>query len=372
MRWGLVLVLGVLALGTAGCRRQAAAPAVPPSPVSVEPPRPARVAVVDLDQAARAHPRWRELNAIIERIKRTQVDLATVPPPPNLPESDLREALDEEALRLRDAFTQEIDTLRDESRRQLDTYAADLRTAFEAKIKASRDQLVEETTKTISAKREALRRDLRAAELEIMEEYRYPILNLRVRGEVAALSSEAEARAIARQINALQAERDERIREKQEETQNAFVEFQKTAETEVNAQIKAAQAALEAEAQEQVKSKESELRAGLTTLAARRETDFNARMEERRKTLISGAEAQLRTQQQQLVRDVQARAARLQAEIRTLQDQRVRLEDSIVAEVKIEVATIAQEQQLDVVLTRHLANVTAIDLTSIVVRKLRP
>jgi len=48
------------------------------------------------------------------------------------------------------------------------------------------------------------------------------------------------------------------------------------------------------------------------------------------------------------------------------------LTNSIVAEVKIEVATIAQEQQLDVVLTRHLANVTAIDLTSIVVRKLRP
>ena len=58
-------------------------------------------------------------------------------------------------------------------------------------------------------------------------------------------------------------------------------------------------------------------------------------------------------------------------EIRALQEQRVRLEDSILAEVKIEVATIAQQQQLDVVLTRHLANVAAIDLTPDVVEKLK-
>ena len=371
MRRVFAVVLGVLAVGTVGCRRQAAAPVTPPAPVSVEPPRAARVAVVDLQQAARAHPRWRELNAVIERIQRTEVELMVAPPPPPVPETDLRKALDEEAVRLRSAFTKELDALRDESRRQLDAHAADVRKELEAKIEASRADIVAEATKTIDAKREEMRRQLRAVELEIMEEYRYPILNLRVRGEVAALSSEAEARAIARQISALQTERDERIREKQDETQKAFVEFQKTAEADVNARLKAEQTELEGQAQEQVKAKERELQAGLTTLAAQREAEFNTRMEARRRALISGAEAQLRSQQQQLARDVQARAARLQAEIRTLQEQRIRLEDSILAEVKIEVATIAQEQQLDVVLTRHIANVTAVDLTSTVVRKLK-
>ena len=370
MRAVLAVVLGVLAVGIAGCRREAAAP-VTPTPVSVEPPRPARIAVVDLEQAARAHPRWRELNAIIERIRRTEVDLMAASPPPPLPETDLRKALDEEALRLRNTFTKELDALRDESRRQLDAYAADVRKDLEAKIEASRMELVEETTKTIAAKREELRRQLRAVESEIMEEYRYPMLNLRLRGEVAALSSEAEARAIARQISALQTERDDRIREQQEEAQKAFVEFQKTTEADVNARLKTVQTDLSAQAQEQVQAKERELRASLATLAAQREQEFNTRMEARRKALISGAEAQMRGQQQQLVRDVQARAQRLQAEIRTLQEQRIRLEDSILAEVKIEVATIAQEQQLDVVLTRHIANVTAVDLTDTVVRKLK-
>src|SRR3989337_992820 len=112
MRRVFVLVLGVLAVGTVGCRRQAAAPVTPPAPVSVEPPRSARVAVVDLQQAARAHPRWRELNAIVERIRRTEFDLMVAPPLPPVPETDLRKALDEEAVRLRGAFTKELDRLR--------------------------------------------------------------------------------------------------------------------------------------------------------------------------------------------------------------------------------------------------------------------
>src|SRR3989304_10285200 len=149
-------VLGVLAVGTVGCRRQAAAPVTPPAPVSVEPPRAARVAVVDLQQAARAPPRWRELNAVIERIQRTEVELMVAPPPPPVPETDLRKALDEEAVRLRSAFTKELDALRDESRRQLDAHAADIRKELEAKIEASRADIVAEATKTIDAKREEM------------------------------------------------------------------------------------------------------------------------------------------------------------------------------------------------------------------------
>src|SRR5574341_906789 len=286
MRRVLAFALGILAIGAAGCRRQAAAPPSPPPPALVQPSRAARVAVVDLDKAARAHPRWRELNAIIDRIKRTEVELMVAPPMPPVPEADLRKSLDEEAARLRSAFTKEIDALRAESRRQLDAYCADVRKDLEAKVEAAKAKLIEETTATIAAKREELTRQLRANELQIMEEYRYPILNLRVRGEVAALNSEAEARAIARQITALQAERDDRIRETQEETQKAFLEFQKAAEADVNAKLQATQTEIGTQAQEQVQAKERELRDQLSALGAQREAEFTSRMETRRKALI--------------------------------------------------------------------------------------
>jgi hypothetical protein len=360
----------MVTLGAAGCRRQAAAPAVTPT-TSVEPPRAARVAVVDLEQAARAHPRWREMSALIDRIRRTEVELTVNPVPPPASDTDLRTVLDAEAAQLRAAFTKELDAVRDESRRQLDAYAADLRRELEAKVEATKTQLIEETTKAVTDKREELTRELRAAEVAIMEEYRYPILNLRVRGEVAALSSEAEARTIARQIAALQGERDERIREKQGESQQAFMEYRTAKEAEVNERLRVTQAELEAQGRQQVKAKETELQAILAAQAAQREEEFKTRMEARRKALATSAEAQLRTQQEQFIRDARARAGRLQVEIRTLQEQRARLEDSILAEVKIEVATIAQQQQLDVVLTRHIANVAAIDLTPDVVEKLK-
>jgi len=47
------------------------------------------------------------------------------------------------------------------------------------------------------------------------------------------------------------------------------------------------------------------------------------------------------------------------------------LTNSIVAEVKIEVATIAQAQQLDVVLTRVLGGTGGVDITEDVIRKLK-
>jgi Skp family chaperone for outer membrane proteins len=54
-----------------------------------------------------------------------------------------------------------------------------------------------------------------------------------------------------------------------------------------------------------------------------------------------------------------------------LREKRQRLEDSILAEVKIEVATIAQTRRLDVVLTRYVSNVAGIDITADVVAKLK-
>jgi Skp family chaperone for outer membrane proteins len=55
----------------------------------------------------------------------------------------------------------------------------------------------------------------------------------------------------------------------------------------------------------------------------------------------------------------------------SLQEQRARMEDSILAEVKIEVAAIAQDRKLDVVLTRLVANVAGIDITTDVIQKLK-
>jgi Skp family chaperone for outer membrane proteins len=68
---------------------------------------------------------------------------------------------------------------------------------------------------------------------------------------------------------------------------------------------------------------------------------------------------------------VEAQAARLRQELETMAGQRFRLEDSLLAEIRIEIAALAQDQKIDAVLTRVLASTTAVDLTQAVIARIR-
>lgn len=363
---GLVVAL---ALGMASCRgRQSAAPVPTPPPPSSPPAF--RVGVVDLQAVARAHPRWKELDALNKQLSEVQGTLDHLPPPP-VPPADIQRMLDEESKRLRAEFEKEIEFLRGEGKRRLEGFAETLRQEQQAKLDATRKELETTVQRAVIAKRDELNRQLRTAEDQIREEYRYPLLNLRLRAEVAGLTSEEEARQILRQMQALQQEREDRIRTKADELDKTFQEFQKAKEAEVNAQLKARQDELNAEAQQRLQDKQREVQAEFARQAAEREKGFREELERRRQQFLETAEAQVRRQQTAFLQDESARSQRLRTELAALQQQRARLEDSILAEVKIEVAAIAQERKLDVVLTRYVANLTGIDITPDVVRKLK-
>lgn len=370
-RSGRVLIVLVTAVFVvAGCRSRQAARPVPP-PVETREPAVTRIGVVNLDTVAQAHPRRAELDVLNNRINAVEAEIATAPLPPPPPVPDLRPALDAEAKRLRAEFEKELVTMHEERRRQLEAYAASLREQQAAKFEALRNQVNDEGKQAVEEKRVEIQKQLSAAELEIREEYRYPILNLRLRAEVAGLSSEQEARDVLRQIQALQQEREERLQAKSEELAKTFDEFQKAKEAELTARLKAAQETLTAEGQQQLAARERQLETEFKTIAARREQEFKERIETQRRALIRAAEQQLRGRQGTFLRDVSARTQQLRAELTALQEQRARLEDSILAEVKIEVATIAQQEKLDVVLARALTNVGAIDITAKVVQKFK-
>lgn len=367
LRLPLLGMLVAAALLLIGCRSRPTS--APPPPAT--PPAAPRIAVVDLDAVARAHPRWRELNALRQKIGQVESQMAAAPPPPEVSRLDIRKVLDAEAKRLRAEFEKELRLQQDDGRRRLDTFAAALRAEQTAKFDAQSKQLGQEAKAAVEARRAELEQQLRVAELQIMEEYKFPLLNLRLRAEVAGLSSEQEAREVLRQIQALQQEREERIKSKGEELGKAFDEFQKAKETEINARLRATKDELTKTAQEQLAARQRDLQAELAGSAAEREKTFRARLADRQRKLISAAESQLRGRQGVFLNDLSTRSRQLRAELVALQEQRARLEDSILAEVKIEVATIAQEQRLDVVLTGQVSNITGIDITSDVVQRLK-
>lgn len=368
-----LLTLALAASLLTGCRgREPAAVAPPPAPGPATTPAAPRVGVVDLQAVVSAHPRWKELADIRARVARVEGELAVLPPPPPAPQTDIKRILDQEAATMRASFTRDLDAMKEEQRRALEAYAEELRKDQAAKLEAIRRQVEAEAEAAIVAKRDELKAQLRSAEQAIMEEYRYPLLNLRLRAEVAGLRSEEEGQAVLRQLQALQQEREERVRAKAEEIEQAFQEFQKATEADVNARLKAEQDAVNAESQKLIASREQQIQSELRRVVAERERVFQQRLEQRRKELVAAAEAQLRGGQAAYAREVEVRAQRLRAELLTLQQQQLRLEDSILAEVRIEAATVAQAQGLDVVLTRTLARSGVVDITADVVRKLRP
>src|SRR3989454_5398309 len=361
VRAASLVVLVVVLVG--GCRGRVRSTSAPVAET--------RVGVVDLQVVTRAHPRWQELDAVAQQLQDVQAQLALLPAAPAMPEADVQRALDLEARQLQGELDKELAFLKQDSERRLEAFADGLRTEQAAKIDQVRQELEAEGDREILAKRDELRDQLHAAEQSIRDEYRYPLLNLRLRAEVAGLTSEEEAKQLQRQVQALQDEREQRLTAQADETQKTFTEFQKTKEDEVNAKLKAVQDAMQAEAQRRLLTRQQEGQAELRQAAAALDETFRARLDRRRKELLAAAEGQPSGRQGAYVESLGERNRRLRGELVSLQEQRARLEDSILAEGKIEVAAIAQDRKLDVVLTRLVANVAGIDITTDVIQKLK-
>src|SRR5438093_5499141 len=216
VRAASLVVLVVVLVG--GCRGRVRSTSAPVAET--------RVGVVDLQVVTRAHPRWQELDAVAQQLQDVQAQLALLPAAPGMPEVDAQRALDLEARQLQGELDKELAFLKQDTERRLEAFADGLRTEQASKIDQVRQDLEAQGGRAILAKRDELRAQLREAEQSIRDEYRYPLLNLRLRAEVAGLTSEEEAKQLQQQVQALQDERAQRIAVKADEAQKAFTAVQ--------------------------------------------------------------------------------------------------------------------------------------------------
>jgi hypothetical protein len=266
---------------------------------------------------------------------------------------------------------EEMKALEAQARARLEAYANELRAEHEAKLAEKQRQLNTELQQVLEAKRDELQRELEKFELATMAEYRIPLLNLRLKADVVGVTNEEEAKRLTAEAERLTTERDGKIRAKATGLLKTLEDFQKAKSTDAENQFKALIAAAEDEANAKIKEKEAVERAGLEAAAKEREEVVRKAVEERRRVLIGGTEQQAREAQERYRKQVLAEGNRLQTELQELNGQRLRLEDSVLAEIKIEVATLAQQRKVDAVLIHTVASVNAIDLTQDVVARLK-
>ncbi|MGH2452609.1 MAG: hypothetical protein ACRDF5_02450 [bacterium] len=357
----------LLALAAGGCGGRGSSGASAPSAT----PDPTRIAVVDLDAVVRAHPRWPEVDAIAKKLLAVEAALAAPPAIPPILQAQVQARLKAQARRLGSDFQAEIAALKKRQEERMVLYAARAGAEAEAGLQKLRVEIDAELSRALRERISAARAELRQYELQVLDEYRFPIANLRLKADVVGVTSEEEQRQLIEELDRVLLERDAKVQARAEVLDATVADFQRAREAEATAKYERARAAARAETTRLVAAREREIQDETTRLGKAKEVEFRRRLAAFRRRLTGIGEGQVDAAERRFLEGLRQREQQLLAERQALTEQRLRLEDTILADVKIEVASIAAARGLDVVLTRLMANLTGEDLTKEVLARLK-
>lgn len=375
----------VLALAGCGGMRLPWARPVPPAPAARGP----RIVVVDLDRASRAHPRWPEIDALDKRIQGLLGQLSAVaasgsvaaPAIDLMPE--LRAAAQQESAQLTPEFRRRMDAQVSDAQaaahRELDAYAAKIRADQERQFEVKRLEIQAASQKAVQDKATALQQDSAQFQQQTLEQYRLPLLNLRLKLDAAPPNDKKASEALSQQVQELTKERDDKISAHDKVNQDALAAFQKQQQEEFTAQLQALSQELNKQGQALLDKKAAEITARLHTDLSAKQAQLNAQlttrmqadMHTRQQAIISSARSQMAAAQSQSLQTLGVRVASLRAQISEAQAERTRLMAAIMADLRVETAALAQQRGWDVVLTRALAAPDAPDVTADLIGRIK-
>ncbi len=395
----LIRVLGAAALVLllAGCQMRGPAGRNPPPSLTGESvPRGAgaaaaagiRVAVVDLTRAAAAHPRWPELAALDQRIAGLRAELAAPQAGQVAPaQIDLAPQMKAEADRaveqlrpeFRTQFEESVAALQDAARHELAAYADKVRADQQAEFETRRKALEAQITKAILDKQQEIAQDNSQFQQQALEEYRIPLLNLRLKQDTVQPADRQEADRVSAQIQALMKERDDKVAAHEKANLQTLQEFQKQQSDQYTASIADLRQQLTEDGQRLIDAKAAEIDGGLRQQIAAKQaelnTAFNTRMQDelkaREQVLVAAAQAQAARSQQQAAEAARSRAQTLEAQLRASQEERARLLAAIMADLRVEAAALAQAKGWDLILTQAVATVDATDATDDLIARIK-
>ncbi len=376
-----------LVLALIGCQSRGPGPSgtVSSAPAAM---RGLRVAVVDLERVARAHPRWPELEALDRRIAELQAEL-TLPPGVQVqrPQIDLAPQMRAEVERelaqmrpeFRRQFEQEAASLQEAARRELAAYVEKVRADGHAEFEAKRKALEAQIMKAVQDTQQETTKEMEQFEQQTMQQYRIPLLNLRLKIETVQQTEKEEADRLNAQLQALTKERDDKIAEHDKVSQKALQEVQQQQTARYNAAAADLEKQFIAEGQRLVDQKAKELTARVHDQLAAKEKELNTELNARLKTdihareqaLVAGAREQVLRAQEQATTAARERVQALRAQLQAVEAQRARLLGSLIAEARVDAAALAQEKGYDVILTKALGTFGAVDVTDDLIARIK-
>lgn len=347
--------------------------------------RGARIAFVDFDRAVRAHPRWSELDALDQRIADLQARLAVPSSGSRIDDlgPELRAAAQQEIERLRPEFAREVQeqagALQDAARKELEAYGAKLRADQQAEFASRRSALEAQGRKAIEDKQQALAKDNDQFQRQTLEQYRLPLLNLRLKLEAVQQTNRQEGDRLQAQMEAVTKERDAKIAAHEKANAQALEVFQQQQTQQYTTAVKDLQQQLITQGQTLMDQKTAEINARLHAQISAKQAEITKRLNERlqadlkarQERLVAGARQQQARAQTQAQGALATQAQGEEVQLQDARAERARLLATILADLRVEATELGQQQGYGVILTQTLATIDAVDITDDVIARLK-
>jgi hypothetical protein len=248
-------------------------------------------------------------------------------------------------------------------------------------VEARRAQLEADLARAVQEKQQALAADNNQFQQQTLEQYRLPLLNLKLKIDNVQ-TSRADVEKLNEQMQALTKERDDKINAHNAANQQALAAFQKAQIQAANDQMQAYEQQLRAEGQQAVNARAAALTDQLRAQLKTTQAAFDQRLREQQAQIIAQArqqeaqqiekfKAQAQTQAAQQYRAENSRLDRLQQQLRSVEVSRAQLLAVITADIRVEAAALAQEKRWDAVLTQAVAAPGAADATDELIARLK-
>lgn len=350
-RWGLILGTSLLVLMLGWGVRSWLAP---------------QVAVVQMDEALAAHPRWGELRLLQEELalrqRLTQERTSGQEKLQNQREKvettihtfslrSLEQLQDEEVL-----TTEELQTA---LQKAMVTREIEVWNRVKEKVDAEKARVENDLEQDLSLKRGQLAQERESFARELQRKYGVRILNLQVK--LAALTlSEAEKKAIEEEIQRLKREADDQMARKEEALQQEYQRYLAQKQQEAESRLRQYALTLNQQAEEELKAEQRRL-----------ETKMKAEIENQRRQIQRAIRQVEEAMSFGVILPPEGSAREEKQELLPLQERILALEALIRQDVEAAAVKVARARNLRLVLVQGVAPGRAVNITQAVVEILK-
>ncbi|SJZ47602.1 OmpH family outer membrane protein [Selenihalanaerobacter shriftii] len=336
-----------------------------------------RIGVVDLAKIKTAHPQAKTLENLGEQIRDINIELQAQGDTLNLTRKNRQEHLksidkqiDKRLQDTKDKYQERIDTKVERTKEEISAYEDRIKEEMRDKLEKKQVKIKKQIKNKIEAKKEEQRKILKEYNKELHDKYYQDILNLRLKLQMLQSSSK-EKKEYQKELVALEKKRKQELNDKKHELEKKLKEFISQQQKEANKKFKTYQQELTNQMNNKVMKRKKEANEELQSYVQKQQKLLKEEMQNKQANLSEKLQGTIVEAEKQLSSSIETKNKKLVDGLDELKNGQKSLQTEIMKDIKAEIAKVAKEKELDVVLIDYRNNIAAVDITDEVIIKLK-